>query len=133
MSLMSASMDQIRYAFMERAGDGTISIRKYNGRTASATSYDNIPAYQHYPQDDDLQTLKAQGVDLASEDLVVNVMTGDLDIQLTKEDRVDVDHFSGSKVTYKVKSVLKRQYPEKIGSKPLVDRVLICPIPMDNV
>lgn len=133
MSIMAASMEQIRYAFMERAGEGVVSIRKFDGRKASTTSYDNIPAYQHYPDDKDLLSLQAQGVDLASEDLVINVMTGDIDIQLAKEDRVDVDHFSGTKVTYKVKAVLKRQFPERIGGKPLVDRVAISPIPKDNV
>jgi hypothetical protein len=132
MSVVSSIIDQARSVFLLRADGGTAKLRKFNGTTAAAGGI-AVPAYSHYPTDEDLQQALGDGIQVGSEDVVLNLLTGDTPgLQTVSEDRVDVVMFNGGIQTFRVKKVLKRQFVSRIGDQPLVDRVLVCPIPTDG-
>lgn len=131
MSIPSYIVDQARAAFMIRADGGVVELRKYNGTTVLPKRY-KCPAYSHYPTQDDLQTAASQGVAVGTEDTVINILTADVPVSAAREDRVDILIFNGSRVTFKVIALLKRQFIPRIGEKALVDRVLVTPIPVEG-
>jgi hypothetical protein len=131
MGIMAGIVDQARAAFLIRSGGGKATIRKWGGTTAAAAGTE-VDAYTHYPTQKDIQEAMGLGIAIATEDTVINLLTGDSTVQAGKDDRIDIVFFDNTIKVFKVKAILKRQFPTSIGAKPLVDRALICPIPTDG-